>query len=172
MKYMESNQQWSYSPQWEQRLENWCLQHVGREKFKDGMDRLRRVLDYQLQRFMQQKMKVVIVGGSNGKGETVYHLSHLLCAAKIRHALFVSPHVLSVCERISVDGELIAYPLLEQRLQREFARAQDLGQGLSYYELMLAAFFDFVNDRRDPPLEVCVVEVGLGGQLLITFSKR
>ncbi|MBF0313314.1 MAG: hypothetical protein HQK52_07850 [Oligoflexia bacterium] len=149
----------------EREIEEWCLERVGKEKFKRGALRLKRVLLPYLESFKQKNMYVVTVGGTNGKGETVYTLSHLLKERGIRHVLWVSPHVLTIRERISADGEMISYEKLFELLKSEYARVIAMGEEVSYYELMLCAFLAYIDSFPKGTIEVCLLEVGLGGRL-------
>src|SRR2546425_8939440 len=50
----------------------------------------------------------VQIAGTNGKGSTAVMLDSICRAAKIRTGLFTSPHLVSITERIKIDGEPIS----------------------------------------------------------------
>src|ERR1051325_9510645 len=59
-----------------------------------------------------QRLRIVHVAGSKGKGSTSAMLAHVLRAAGYRTGLFTSPHLCRVEERIQIDGTPIARPEL------------------------------------------------------------
>ena len=56
----------------------------------------------------------VQVAGTNGKGSTCAFLSSVLQAHGKKVGLYTSPHVIDICERISINGQNIPYSLFEQ----------------------------------------------------------
>ena len=108
----------------------------------------------------QRRIKVITVAGTNGKGSTVATLSALLKAAGIRAGAWTSPHLQQFNERICIDGEMVADPLISDAFARiETLRGDDF---LSYFEFgALAALDIFVRNEVD----VIVLEVGIGGRL-------
>ncbi len=107
---------------------------------------------------------VIHITGTNGKTSTARMAEALLRARGLRTGLFTSPHLTSVAERICVDGEPLApeaflaawdevAPYVAMVDEREAAR-------LSFFEVLTAmAFAAFA----DAPVDVAVIEVGLGG---------
>ncbi|MDD5305276.1 MAG: Mur ligase family protein, partial [Elusimicrobia bacterium] len=100
------------------------------------------------------------VAGTNGKGSTCAILSAVLSAAGYSTGLFISPHLLSVRERISVDGREIS----ESEFSRFMARAlaADKKKELTYFELLTSIAFQHFADKK---CAVMVLETGLGGRL-------
>ncbi|MBI4062084.1 MAG: bifunctional folylpolyglutamate synthase/dihydrofolate synthase [Elusimicrobia bacterium] len=100
------------------------------------------------------------VAGTNGKGATCAILSSVLTAAGCRVGLYVSPHLLSVRERISIGGRAIS----EAEFARLMARALDADKKsrLTYFELLTSIAFQHFADRG---CDVMVLETGLGGRL-------
>jgi dihydrofolate synthase/folylpolyglutamate synthase len=116
----------------------------------------------------QRSYPVVHVTGTNGKSSTARMIESLLRAMGLRTGLFTSPHLVDPRERICFDGQLISV----ERLLRTWDEIApyvgvvdanshaDGGVPLSYFEVMTAlAFAAFA----DAPVDVAVVEVGLGG---------
>jgi dihydrofolate synthase/folylpolyglutamate synthase len=100
------------------------------------------------------------VGGTNGKGSCVAMLDAILREAGYRVGTYTSPHILRYNERIRIDG----LPVEDARIVEAFARV-DQARGetsLSFFEFgTLAALDIFARE----PLDVRVLEVGLGGRL-------
>ena len=117
----------------------------------------------------QQMYSVVTVTGTNGKTSTARMIESLLRAHGLRVGLMTSPHLERVNERIVIDGE----PISDERFVENWRDIEfqvgmvdsDLvEQGkepLTYFEaltvLALAAF-------ADAPVDVAVLEVGMGGE--------
>jgi len=103
---------------------------------------------------------VIAVGGTNGKGSTCAMLEAILLAAGYRVGCYTSPHLLRYNERVRIDGrELDDVPLAEAFAAVESARGET---SLTYFEHgTLAAWYAFSRE----PLDVIVLEVGLGGRL-------
>jgi len=112
----------------------------------------------------QRAYPVIHITGTNGKTSTARMIETLLRARGLRTGLFTSPHLSSMRERICVDGQ----PLSAER----FADAHDelvpyldlvdAGQPvrLSFFEVLTAMAFAVFADA---PVDVAVVEVGVGG---------
>jgi dihydrofolate synthase / folylpolyglutamate synthase len=112
----------------------------------------------------QRSYPVIHITGTNGKTSTSRMAETLLRARGLRTGLFTSPHLVSMRERICVDGE----PVSEARFAEIYAEIEpylgvvDAQQPvrLSFFEVLTAmAFAGFA----DAPVDVAVVEVGLGG---------
>ena len=108
----------------------------------------------------QRHYAVVHIGGTNGKGSTAAFTAAMLRAAGLRVGLYTSPHLVSFCERIIVDG----VPIAEDAAAAWTARLRPLAEEreASFFEITTAiAFADFAARG----VEIAVVEVGLGGRL-------
>ena len=68
-----------------------------------GLERITRLLE--LLGNPHRNLKVVHVGGTNGKGSTCAMISSILQAAGYRVGLFISPHLHSYTERMQIDGK-------------------------------------------------------------------
>ena len=114
----------------------------------------------------QRAYPVIHVTGTNGKGSTTAMIESLLRAAGLRTGRYTSPHLTSLTERITIDGE----PVSDERFDELWAElepyvaivdAQEIdGVACTFFEIMTAmAFAAFA----DAPVDVAVIEVGLGG---------
>jgi dihydrofolate synthase / folylpolyglutamate synthase len=103
---------------------------------------------------------VITVAGTNGKGSCVALLEAMLSAGSYRVGTFTSPHLVSYNERIRIAGRLAT----DQELMDAFARIEAArgDRTLTFFEFnTLAALLLF----QSIPLDVVVLEVGLGGRL-------
>jgi len=111
---------------------------------------------------------VIQVTGTNGKSSTARMIASLLRALGLRTGLYTSPHLTDMRERVEIDGE----PISAQRFMEVAgdvapfiatvdARVDDEGgTPVTYFETLTAiAYAAFA----DAPVDVAVVEVGLGG---------
>src|SRR5215211_344784 len=109
---------------------------------------------------------VIHLTGTNGKGSTAAMIDSLLRADGLRTGRFTSPHVMGVTERITVNGE----PISDERFDEVWREIEPYaaivddhlidGVRLTFFEIITAmAFATFA----DAPVDVAVVEVGLGG---------
>ena len=112
----------------------------------------------------QKAYPVIHLTGTNGKTSTARMIDALLRAMGLRTGRFTSPHVESMTERISIDGE----PLSEEQFldaYREVAAIasvvdQDSDYPLSFFETVVAMAY---SSFADAPVDAAVVEVGMGG---------
>jgi dihydrofolate synthase/folylpolyglutamate synthase len=110
----------------------------------------------------QDRLRIVHIAGSKGKGSTSAMLDAILRAAGYRVGLFTSPHLVAVEERVQVDRQPINDAELTVLLNEiRQAAGDDLERELTFFEVGTAVgFLHFVRRRVD----VAVVEVGLGGR--------
>jgi dihydrofolate synthase/folylpolyglutamate synthase len=112
----------------------------------------------------QQAYPVIHLTGTNGKTSTSRMIDTLLRALDLRTGRFTSPHLQSMTERISLDGEPLSEALFVDAFADVAAYAQIVDDSaqhpLSYFEMMVAmAYAAFA----DAPVDAAVVEVGMGG---------
>jgi dihydrofolate synthase / folylpolyglutamate synthase len=113
----------------------------------------------------QRTFQVVHVTGTNGKTSTTRMTESLLRERGLRTGRFTSPHLVSMRERICVDG----VPLSAERFVElydellPYVRLVDEQQPakLSFFEVLTAMMFAAFADA---PVDVAVIEVGLGGR--------
>ncbi len=116
----------------------------------------------------QQTFRVVHLSGTNGKTSTTRMVERLLREHGLRTGRFTSPHLNDVAERISLDGVPLsperfveAYREVLPYLELVDARSAEVGgPRLTFFEVLVAmAYAAFA----DAPVDVAVVEVGMGG---------
>lgn len=121
-----------------------------------------------------ERLRLVHVTGTKGKGSTCAMVTSILRAAGYRVGLFTSPHLEQVEERIQVDGVPISHAELAVRMgeiapavrhmEEEARRATGFipaGSAPTFFEIGTAlGFLHFCYRRCD----IAVIEVGLGGR--------
>ena len=131
------------------------------------LDRMRRLLS--LLGDPHLAFPAVHIAGTKGKGSTAVMVAAILRAAGHRTALYTSPHLEAVEERIAIEGPCSQAEFVRlaaeleapvAQVDREFESAG--GNGPTYFEITTAmAFLHFARQRVD----AAVLEVGLGGRL-------
>lgn len=114
----------------------------------------------------QKKLKYIHVAGTNGKGSVCAFLQCILSAAGLKTGKFISPNMIDVCERISIDGKNISESEMDMLLSQVEKAAkeveQEKGSLPTQFEIWTAAaFIYFAKEKCD----VVVLETGLGGRL-------
>lgn len=108
-------------------------------------------------------LPAVLVAGTNGKGSTAALLASMLEAAGYRSALYTSPHLERPEERLRLGRANVASAVLTRALERTIAACERaLGGPPTYFEAMTAAAFLVLAET---PVDLAVLEVGLGGRL-------
>jgi dihydrofolate synthase/folylpolyglutamate synthase len=115
----------------------------------------------------ERSCPVILVAGTNGKGSTAIMIEALLLALGLRVGRFSSPHLVDLTERISIDGEPIPTDRFDELVEQtvpfvEMVDAQEIGGiPMTFFEVMVGlAYAAFA----EAPVDVAVVEVGLGGE--------
>ncbi|MDQ1598189.1 MAG: dihydrofolate synthase / folylpolyglutamate synthase, partial [Microbacteriaceae bacterium] len=117
----------------------------------------------------QRAYPIIHVTGTNGKTSTSRITESILRAYGLRTGLFSSPHLVRVNERILIDGDPISneafvsnYRDIKPYLELVDAELRTAGDApLAFFEAFTAlAFASFA----DAPVDVAVIEVGLGGE--------
>ena len=123
---------------------------------KDGLGRVGRCLDRLGN--PQEKIRVVHVAGTNGKGSVCALFDSVFRAAGIRTGLFTSPHLISLTERIRIDGREIG----RKDFAALFGEVLKAGPDLSFFEILTCmTFLLFEREKTD----IAVIEAGIGGRL-------
>ncbi|VQO48587.1 dihydrofolate synthetase [Streptococcus pneumoniae] len=112
------------------------------------------------------KLKVIHVGGTNGKGSTIAFLKNMLEKMGLRVGVFSSPYLIHYTDQISINGESIP----EARLEVLMADYQSLLegesatnlQGTTEFEIITALAYDYFASEQ---VDVAIMEVGMGGLL-------
>lgn len=113
-----------------------------------------------------EKLNVIHVAGSKGKGSTAAIIASVLTQAGYKTGLYTSPHLITPRERCRIDSKLIsetevAFYINKLKSAIETVSASEFGR-VSFFEIYTAlAFTYFANKNTD----FAVIEVGLGGRL-------
>ncbi|MDO8524814.1 MAG: Mur ligase family protein, partial [bacterium] len=112
----------------------------------------------------QEKIKVIHIAGTSGKGSTAYLVSLLLSSLGQKSGLSISPHLIDIRERTQINNQLISQekfthylnklvPVIDQVSRSKFGK-------VTYFELLtVLAFYIFFKEK----VEFAVMETGMGG---------
>lgn len=113
----------------------------------------------------QNKLKVIHIAGTSGKGSTAYITSALLHSQGYKVGMGISPHIHHIRERIQINNTALSkdlfckyleeiVPFIEEMKKSEYA-------GITYFEIIVGlSYYIFWKEKMD----AVVMEVGLGGQ--------
>ncbi|MEV0133902.1 folylpolyglutamate synthase/dihydrofolate synthase family protein [Dactylosporangium sp. NPDC050688] len=112
----------------------------------------------------QRAYPAIHITGTNGKTSTARMIDSLLRAHGLRTGRYTSPHLQSIRERISIEDE----PISEERFVEIYDEVQPLAEYLDARSDAPLTYFDMTTAMAfaafaDAPVDVAVVEVGLGG---------
>lgn len=121
-------------------------------------------------------MKIIHVAGTNGKGSVCNYLTEILIDAGYHVGTFISPHLVTIRERMSVDGEMISEDdfarycgIVREKLANKYAFPADSFPNCTYMEFL---FHMAMIWFRDKGVDWVVLETGLGGRLDVTNCVR
>lgn len=136
------------------------LERYGRFGVHLGLERIQRLLEALGNPHRQ--VPIVHVAGTNGKGSVCAYLSSVLAAAGYRVGRYTSPHLVSWCERICLNGRPIDPTVLDRTLATVEAAIAPDGETPTQFEVLTAAAWLFFAQQA---VDIAVIEVGLGGRL-------
>lgn len=105
----------------------------------------------------QHNFRAIHVGGTSGKGSTSTFLANIFIKAGYKVGLFTKPHLQSVRERFTINGELITPEEMLAQLERIGAV---MPSKPTWFEMTAAVAFQYFSDQQ---VDLAVIEVGLGG---------
>ena len=115
----------------------------------------------------ERRFPSVLIAGTNGKGSTGATLSSILRAAGYKTALYSSPHLVRINERIRVNGEAISdvefseiYERVE-RIAQQLLHSGKLPWHPSFFEMLTVMAFEYFASVA---VDIAVLEVGMGGR--------
>lgn len=117
----------------------------------------------------QTNYRIIHLTGTNGKTSTARIIERILREHGLRTGRLTSPHLIHFNERIALDGEMVSDEVfveayLEAKPLLEIVDAQLVAEGearLTFFEAITAVAFQIFSDA---PIDVLVLEVGMGGE--------
>jgi dihydrofolate synthase / folylpolyglutamate synthase len=109
----------------------------------------------------QNRVPMIHVAGSNGKGSVCAYLSSILTEAGYKTGRYTSPHLIDWNERICINNQPIDSESLYQTLLKVQSRI-DPNRSPTQFEVITAAMWLYFAEQQ---VDIAVIEVGLGGRL-------
>lgn len=130
----------------------------GQKAYKPGLDNIRKLCD--LFGNPQNQLKMIHIGGTNGKGSTSNMLASVLQEAGYKTGLYNSPHLIDFTERIKIDGENCDKEFVYEFTQKLRNLPQEISP--SFFEFTTIMAFEYFYQNK---VDYSIIEVGLGGRL-------
>jgi len=113
----------------------------------------------------QEKLKIIHVAGTSGKGSTCYLISSLLISQGFKVGLHQSPHLTDVTERFQINNQIISKKEFVFYLNKIIPVINLVGKTfygqLSYFEILVGMAFLIFSEKK---IDYAVMETGLGGK--------
>jgi len=143
-------------------VEEWLHSRIGLN-FRSGLGRMQRAVD--LLGNPEKTYPIIHVTGTNGKGSTIAFMRELFVTHGKKVGTFTSPHIISIHDRICINGQ----PIAEEDFVRIANQVKEMEKillethdQLSFFELLtLIALLYF----KEQGVDLVLLEVGIGGLL-------
>lgn len=127
-----------------------------------GLVRVKRIME--LLGNPQNKLSIIHIAGTSGKGSTATFVSALLTAHGKKTALHVKPHFVDIRERLQINGQMIAkhsFVTVLQTVRNALIHLEtDRYGSATYFEILVAMAYQWFYEER---VDYAVIETGLGG---------
>lgn len=133
-------------------------QKEGKKAYKPGLDNITKLCEFFGN--PQKELKIIHIGGTNGKGSTSNMLASVLQEQGYKVGLYNSPHLVDFTERVKVNGQnadkLFVYNFIQ--------KLKNLPEGIlpSFFEFTTVMAFEYFRKQK---VDFAIIEVGLGGRL-------
>ena len=143
-------------------VEEWLHSRIGLN-FRSGLGRMQRAVD--LLGNPEKTYPIIHVTGTNGKGSTIAFMRELFVAHGKKVGTFTSPHIISINDRICINGQPIAdedFVRIANQVKEMEKTLLETHDQLSFFELLtLIALLYF----KEQGVDLVLLEVGIGGLL-------
>ena len=116
-----------------------------------------------------KNLKIIHIAGTNGKGSVCSYIDDILKKSGYKTGLFTSPHLVTIRERIQVDGELISREDFTQYFNKVYETARANNLKLAYFDFFFGAAMLYFDKCK---VDYVVLETGLGGSLDATNAEH
>ena len=137
-------------------------QRAAEHRINPSLDRVRKVLDALGD--PQGMFPAIVVAGTNGKSSTTRLVDAIARAHGIRSGAYTSPHLVSMTERILLDGHPISESRFVESLNEIYPiilmMEERIGEKLTGFELMTVLA---LSEFAEAPMHMAALEIGIGG---------
>ena len=143
-------------------IEEWLNSRIGLN-FRSGLGRMQQAVT--LLGNPERSYPTIHVTGTNGKGSTIAFMRQLFAEHGRKTGSFTSPHMISIHDRICINGQPIAsadFIRLGQQVQKMEQELLKSHDQLSYFEILTVIAFLYFKEQA---VDLALIEVGIGGLL-------
>ena len=143
-------------------VEKWLHSRIGLN-FRSGLGRMQRAVD--LLGNPEQTYPIIHVTGTNGKGSTIAFMRELFVSHGKKVGTFTSPHIVSIHDRICINGEPISdedFIRSADQVKAMEQRLLETHDQLSFFELLTLIALLYFKEQK---VDLVLLEVGIGGLL-------
>lgn len=143
-------------------VEEWLHSRIGLN-FRSGLGRMQRAVD--LLGNPEKTYPIIHVTGTNGKGSTIAFMRELFVAHGKKVGTFTSPHIISIHDRICINGQPIAdedFIRIANQVKEMEKTLLETHDHLSFFELLTLIALLYFKEQR---VDIVLLEVGIGGLL-------
>ncbi|MEK7817176.1 MAG: Mur ligase family protein, partial [Actinomycetota bacterium] len=141
------------------------LEKLDRLGIKPGLVRIKKLLSALGN--PEKRLKVIHIVGTNGKSSTARMVGAILGAHGLKAGVYISPHLVSFCERYVINSKEITEQRFEKLIMEVKEKADEVDRRakssgpLTQFEVLTAAAFRYFHQQK---VDVAVIEAGLGGR--------
>ena len=143
-------------------VEEWLHSRIGLN-FRSGLGRMQRAVD--LLGNPEKTYPIIHVTGTNGKGSTIAFMRELFVAHGKKVGTFTSPHIISIHDRICINGQPIAdedFIRIANQVKEMEKTLLETHDQLSFFELLTLIALAYFREKG---VDLVLLEVGIGGLL-------
>lgn len=130
----------------------------GQKAYKPGLENITKLCDFFGN--PQEKLKMIHIGGTNGKGSTSNMLASVLQEQGYIVGLYNSPHLIDFTERIKINGNNCEKEFVFDFIQKLRNIPEEILP--SFFEFTTIMAFEYFYQKK---VDFAIIEVGLGGRL-------
>lgn len=130
----------------------------GQKAYKPGLENITKLCDFFGN--PQEKLKMIHIGGTNGKGSTSNMLASVLQEQGYIVGLYNSPHLIDFTERIKINGVNCEKEFVFDFIQKLRNIPEEILP--SFFEFTTIMAFEYFYQKK---VDFAIIEVGLGGRL-------
>ena len=143
-------------------VEEWLHSRIGLN-FRSGLGRMQQAVD--LLGNTEKTYPIIHVTGTNGKGSTIAFMRELFVSHGKKVGTFTSPHIVSIHDRICINGDPILdvdFIRLADQVKAMEQRLLETHDQLSFFELLTLIALLYFKEQK---VDLVLLEVGIGGLL-------
>ena len=143
-------------------VEKWLHSRIGLN-FRSGLGRMQKAVD--LLGNPEESFPIIHVTGTNGKGSTIAFMRELFVSHGKKVGTFTSPHIVSIHDRICINGHPISdadFIRLTNQVKEMEQRLLETHDQLSFFELLTVIALLYFKEQG---VNLVLLEVGIGGLL-------